>query len=103
MNVGPDDLADTFGDRVGLRIDSPTDPTGGVTRSATMATSFAELVGGSVGLVLDGSGLYAVAMDQRSAAQELGLGVGDQVTLLPAGDDESPGITQPVTIRRHGG
>ena len=59
--------------------------------------SYAELDGGAVGLVLDSSGLLAVSMDQRSAAEELGLDVGDQVTLT-ASDDA--GITQPVTLRR---
>jgi len=94
LNVGPDDLPAAFGDRVVLRFSAPTDPTGGTTRTAMRAVSFAELAGGAVGLVLDSSGLLAVAMDQRSAAEELGLDVGDQVTMTAAGDDA--GITQPV-------
>lgn len=98
LNVGPDDLPSAFGDRVALRFSSPTDPTGGTSRTAVLAGSFAELAGGAIGLVLDSSGLLAVAMDQRSAADELGLDVGDQVTLT-AGDDD-PGVTQSVTIRR---
>ena len=97
LNVGPDDLPATFGSRVEVRCSSPTDPTGGVVRSAVRATSYAELGGGAVGLVLDSSGLLAVSMDQRSAAEELGLDVGDQVTLT-ASDDA--GITQQVTLRR---
>jgi S-adenosylmethionine hydrolase len=99
LNVGPDDLPEAFGSRVDVRCSSPTDPTGGVFRSASRATSFAELGGGAVGLVLDSSGLLALAMDQRSAADELGLDVGDQVTLT-ASDDA--GLTQPVTLRRQG-
>jgi len=98
LNVGPDDLPSAFDDRVALRFSSPTDPTGGTSRTAVLAGSFAELAGGAIGLVLDSSGLLAVAMDQRSAADELGLDVGDQVTLT-AGDDD-PGVTQSVTIRR---
>ncbi|MGE5210971.1 MAG: S-adenosyl-l-methionine hydroxide adenosyltransferase family protein [Acidobacteriota bacterium] len=97
LNVGPDDLPTSFGQRLQLRISSPTDPAGGVTRSAVRAASYAELPGGTVGLVLDSSGLLAVSMDQRSAADELGLDVGDQVTLT-VGDD--PGATQPVSLRR---
>lgn len=97
LNVGPDDLPAAFGHRIDVRGSSPTDPTGGVVRSASRATSFAELVGGAVGLVLDSSGLLALAMDQRSAADELGLDVGDQVTLTASGD---AGIAQPVTLRR---
>jgi S-adenosylmethionine hydrolase len=102
LNVGPDDLAATFSDRIEIRFDSPTDPTGNTRRSAVRSTSFAELAAGAVGLVLDSSGLLAVAMDQRSAADELGLDVGDQVTLLPADDGEPVGVAQPVTIRQPG-
>jgi len=102
LNVGPDDLASTFSDRIEIRIDSPTDPTGGTTRSAVRAASFAELAAGAIGLVLDSAGLLAVAMDQRSAANELGLDVGEQVTLLPADDSEPGAVTQKVTIRRKG-
>ena len=97
LNVGPDDLPAAFGSRVEVRCSSPTDPTGGVVRSAVRAASYAELGGGAVGLVLDSSGLLAVSMDQRSAAEELGLDVGDQVTLT-ASDDA--GITQQVTLHR---
>jgi len=101
LNVGPDDLPAAFGSRVEVRCSSPTDPTGGVVRSAVRATSYAELGGGAVGLVLDSSGLLAVSMDQRSAAEELGLDVGDQVTLT-ASDDAgiTQPVTQPVTLRR---
>jgi S-adenosylmethionine hydrolase len=61
-------------------------------------TSFAELVGGSVGLVLDSSGMLAIAMDQRSAAEELNLDTGDQVTLTPDNADSAP-APQTVSIR----
>jgi len=94
LNVGPDDLPAAFGSRVEVRCSSPTDPTGGVVRSALRASSYAELGGGAVGLVLDSSGLLAVSMDQRSAAEELGLDVGDQVTLTAS---DAAGITQQVT------
>lgn len=97
LNVGPDDLAATFGERIEVRCASPTDPTGGAVRSATRASSFAELGVGTVGLVLDSVGLLAIAMDQRSAADELGLAAGDQVTLLPT-TDEGAG-TQRVSLR----
>ena len=103
LNVGPDDLAATFGERIDVLISTPTDPTGGVTRSALQARSFAELAGGAIGLVLDSSGMLALAMDQRSASEELGLDAGDQVTLTPSDgtNDASPGSTpQPVSIRR---
>jgi S-adenosylmethionine hydrolase len=61
------------------------------------ADSYAELGSGAVGLVLDSSGLLAVSMDQRSAAEELGLDVGDQVTITSSDD---VGVSQPVELRR---
>jgi S-adenosylmethionine hydrolase len=97
LNVGPDDLPARFGARLDLRCAAPTDPTGGVRRSAVRASSYAELGPGAVGLVLDSSGLLAVSMDQRSAAEELGLDVGDQVTITTSDD---VGVTQPVELRR---
>lgn len=98
LNVGPDDIPPSFGSRLDVRFSVPTDPSGGSTRSALMASSYAELTGGAIGLVLDSSGLLSVAMDQRSAAEELGLDVGDQVTLT-AGSDDAGGATQPVSLR----
>lgn len=102
LNVGPDDLAANFADRIELRFGVPTEPSAGAVRSAVRATSYAELTTGSIGLVLDSSGLFAVSMDQRSAAKELGLDIGDQVTLQPASDSDSSGVTQSVTIGRRG-
>jgi S-adenosylmethionine hydrolase len=99
LNVGPDDLPVTFTERIEVRCASPADPAGGVVRSAVRASSFAELVGGSVGLVLDSSGLLALAMDQRSAADELGLVAGDQVTLVPSRDGADQAVAQRVSLR----
>lgn len=99
LNVGPDDLPATFGERIELRCGTPTDPTGGAVRSVVRAASFAELGGGAVGLVLDASGLLAVSMDQRSAADELGLAAGDLVTLLPSAGGHAGGTPQPVSLR----
>ncbi|MGB0112768.1 MAG: SAM-dependent chlorinase/fluorinase [Ilumatobacteraceae bacterium] len=101
LNVGPDDLAPTFGSRIEVQCSSPTNPAGGVARSVRRTDNYAGLAGGALGLLVDSSGMLAITMDQRSAAEELGLDVGDQVTLLPA-DDAEP--SQPVTIqpRPHG-
>ncbi len=98
LNVSPDDLPATFGARIELRTSSPTDPSGGVTRSVRQVATYAELARGAVGLVLDSSGLLAVSMDQRSAAEELHVAVGDQITLLPADDDDQH--TASVTLGR---
>jgi S-adenosylmethionine hydrolase len=90
LNVGPDDLPERWGSQVQIRVSSPTDPAGAVVRAATRAVSFAELGTGSVGLVLDSYGMLAVALDQRSAADELGLAAGDQVVLSDLGEPEPP-------------
>ena len=100
LNVGPADLPATFGDHVSLRVDSPTDTSGGATRGARRAPSFSDVGPGAVGLVVDSSGLLAVVMNQRSAADELGLDAGDQVTLRSDDSaDPGDGRSQPVTIR----
>jgi S-adenosylmethionine hydrolase len=103
LNVSPDDLPDTFGQRVEVRCSTPTDPTGGTVRSTRRVGAYAEIDRGAVGLLLDSSGLLALAMDQRSAAEELGLAVGDQVTLLPADDGGDAGHTAAVTLGRRTG
>jgi S-adenosylmethionine hydrolase len=87
---------------VQLRFSSPTDLAGTSTRSAVRATSFAELGAGAVGLVLDSYGMLAIALDQRSAADELGLAPGDQVVLVDLG--EPTAASTPVELgRRPGG
>ena len=104
LNVGADDLGADFEERVTLRVSAPTDPTGGTSRSAQRVSAFAELSTGAVGIVTDGSGMLAITMNQRSAADEIGIDVGDQVTLTPAADDaDGPGadpVAQPVSIAR---
>ena len=102
LNVGPDDVPAAWGDTVAIRSSAPADPTGGVTRHARRATTFAELSGGAVGLVVDSTGLLAIVLDQRSAAAELDLAAGDQVTLGPATDEPGDAPSQPVSIRPSG-
>lgn len=98
LNVGPDDLPPTWGGVLQLRFGSPTDPTGHTVRRATRASTFGDLAPGAVGLVLDSSGMYAVAMDRRSAADELGLVATDQVTIVALDDD--PPVETPVAFGR---
>jgi S-adenosylmethionine hydrolase len=94
LNVGPDDVTG-WGDRIRLRLP-------GATRTATRATTFGELGPGAVGLVLDSYGLLAVALDRRSAADELGLAAGDAVRLVRLGDDadaaETDAMATPVAL-----
>ena len=77
LNVGPDEVA-AMGDRVLVRIGDKAP------RLALRVTSYAALKAGQVGLVVDSYGLLAVALNRRSAAEELRIGSGDPVTLQPA-------------------
>ena len=97
LNVGPDDL--------GSGVDAPdvwTLRIGDERRVARTVGAYAELGTGVVGLVLDSHGMYTVALDQQSAAAELGLAAGDAVVIAPL--DEAggmqPGVTTPVGLQR---
>jgi S-adenosylmethionine hydrolase len=98
LNVGPDDLPASWGSHLQVQVGAPTDPTGVSVRRAVRAVSFAELAGGAVGLVLDSYGMLAVAMDQRSAADELGVAAGDQVTIVSL--DDPPSVETRVELGR---
>lgn len=100
LNVGPDDLPSVWGDHVQLTIGAPTDPRGVTERSAVRAASFAGITGGGIGLVLDSYGMLAVCIDQRSAADELGISGGDQITLHDLADP--PVVETAVTFGRRG-
>lgn len=94
LNVGPEDV-EGWGERIRLRLPETT-------RTATRAAAYGELGPGAVGLVLDSYGLLSVALDRRSAADELGLAAGDAVRLVPLGDgDDPPGPTPVALSPRH--
>ncbi len=100
LNVGPDDLPVSWGEHVELRYHTHatlSDPSGQATRRARRTDSFAGAAG-TVGLVLDSYGMLAVCLEQRSAADELGLGAGDQVTLTELG--APPGEATQVSLGR---
>lgn len=105
LNVGPDELA-------ALGIDAAATGGGSVVtavvdgerRPAHLARTYAELGAGMLGLVLDSQGMYALSMNQRSAAADVGIGPGDAVTLV-ADDDAGassgvPGRTVTVQLGR---
>jgi S-adenosylmethionine hydrolase len=93
LNVDPDEL-DPSSPRFQLRW-------GGQVRSARRVGTYAEVAAGEVGLVVDSYGLVSVAFDRRSAAAELGLAPGDQVVLVPLGEEAPRGpVSTPVTFRR---
>jgi S-adenosylmethionine hydrolase len=102
LNVAPDEVAHLVRDgRVRIIVDGPVgDPRRPerTIRVARTVESFAEIGVGAVGLVVDGSGMISLALDRRSAADDLAAAVGDQVTFAVL-DDEQPGLTSPVTLR----
>jgi S-adenosylmethionine hydrolase len=98
LNVGPDDLPPTWGNHLQLRVGAPSDPSGVTVRRAQRSPNFADLAGGAVGLVLDSYGMLAIALDQRSAAEELGLTAGDQVTIVSL--DAPPVVATSVELGR---
>ena len=104
LNVGPDDIPSTFGDTLEIRISAPSHATGGTTRVARRVASFADVDTGAVGLVTDSNGMLAVVMNQRSAAEELGIDDGDQVVISPLDDDAAtvadvPAVSVDLTSR----
>jgi S-adenosyl-L-methionine hydrolase (adenosine-forming) len=89
LNLSPDDLEGlavfSGGDRVSLRLGDPSAPTGVSVRTAVRSSNFAG-IGGGIGLVLDSYGMLAVCLDRHSAADELGIGAGDQIAITPLAD-----------------
>ena len=51
-------------------------------RTADRSTTYEELGPGQVGLVVDSYGMLSICLGRRSAADELGLHVGTEVTLV---------------------
>lgn len=87
LNVGPDEI-EALGDPVILTFE-------GTTRTATRATAYGKIATGAIGLVVDAYGLVSLCTDRHSAAIELGLDTGDNVTL---GVAEGPGtIDRPTS------
>lgn len=96
LNVGPDDLA-PWGDAPGARLQLTT---GDVVRMVERSERITALGAGSLALLTDPYGMLAVALQRRSAAEELGLSVGDQVTLSPLPEgDRGPSTPTPVALR----
>jgi S-adenosylmethionine hydrolase len=76
LNVDPDDLI--------LMEDPLMLVSGDKTRKAIRVRSYSDLRSGQIGLVTDSYGLVSIALDRRSAAEELRIGAGDSVTIKAA-------------------
>jgi S-adenosyl-L-methionine hydrolase (adenosine-forming) len=91
LNLAPDEL-DHLGDRVQLRW-------GDDVRTAHRADTYEGIPAGQVGLVTDSYGMLSICLGKRSAAGELRMPVGTEVTLAGPGDDDLPApLIQPVTL-----
>ncbi len=88
LNVDPDQVAD-FGPLVQLRW-------GDDVRTAERASTYEGVAPGQVGLVVDSYGMLSVCLGRRSAAAELRLATGTEVTLAPPSDDAPS--SEPVTL-----
>ncbi|MFM2046521.1 MAG: hypothetical protein RL383_598, partial [Actinomycetota bacterium] len=66
-------------------------------RSARLETHFAALADGAIGAVVDSYGMVALAVNRGSAASELRLAAGDEVSLFRGEDGGA--ATSPVTLR----
>ncbi|MFN8050176.1 MAG: SAM-dependent chlorinase/fluorinase [Acidimicrobiales bacterium] len=92
LNVEPEEI-DAFGARLTARVS-------GVARTVSRVSAFAGLGTGELGLLVDADGLISIVADRSSAAEELGLAVGDAVALSPLGDDDDRGVRTAVQIGR---
>jgi S-adenosylmethionine hydrolase len=102
LNVSPAEV-EHWGDRIRVSVGDRNSPT---VRAAKVVANFTEIGTGAIGLVVDSYGMLALALDRRSAADELSIGAGDQVVLIPITDDDpdagrgSTGpVVSPVTLR----
>ena len=99
LNVDPDEIAD-MGDPLSVVIEDRR-------RTAKRVDSFAALGTGEVGLMIDSYGLIAIVANQGSAADELRIRSGDEISIEPIGDEEprrSPdgGFSVAVRLRARG-
>lgn len=70
---------------------------GRLNRNAARVNTFADIPSGGFGLLTDSYGLIALAVDRGSAAAELNLAEGDELTLSPS--DRPLTVSSPVTLQ----
>jgi S-adenosyl-L-methionine hydrolase (adenosine-forming) len=95
LNVGPDEVVH-LGERVRVRAGDPAAPT---VRSVARVGRFADVGVGAIGLLVDAYGMLTLALDRRSAADELGVAAGDLVVLSAGDDQPDPGVPTPISLR----
>ncbi|MEX0848487.1 MAG: SAM-dependent chlorinase/fluorinase [Ilumatobacteraceae bacterium] len=95
LNVGPDEVVH-LGDRIRVQAGDPASPT---VRSAAMVGRFADVGVGAIGMLVDAYGMLTLALDRRSASDELGVAAGDLVVLSSGDDRPSAGVTTPISLR----
>jgi S-adenosylmethionine hydrolase len=89
LNVDPEEI--------GEWPEAVTVEGGRLPRTAMRVGTFGDIPTGGIGLVVDSYGLLALAVDRSSAAIELQLGEGSQITLRPA-DGDRPAASSPVNL-----
>lgn len=87
LNVEAEELAG-FDDRLSIRV-------GEATRTARLVAERSDAQSG-LGWWTDHLGMVSLIADGASAADDLGVAPGDQVTLAPGADE--PGVTTPVAL-----
>lgn len=90
LNVDPEEVA-ALGARIQVRW-------GDDVRVAERAVTYQGIAPGQVGLVVDSYGMLAVCLGKRSAAAELGMPVGTEVTLSIPTDDHPATASTPVAF-----
>ena len=93
LNVSLEDLETAWN----TKVDRVRVSFGENIRNFAISTSFADLGQSATGLVIDSSGLLCLAVDRSSAAKELSLGEGEQVSLQLGGTE--PGVSTPISLR----
>jgi S-adenosylmethionine hydrolase len=89
LNLGPEDLPGTEEQdcRFSVRVE-------GRNRTVGLAATYGAIRPGEVALVVDSYGLLSLAADRSSAAAELGLDAGTEVSLVALEDDGVPAGTR---------
>jgi len=90
LNVDPEEI-DPYGSKLRLRY-------AGGERVAERATSYVDVRAGGIGLVIDSYGLVSIAADRGSAADELRLHAGSEVTLAPSTNDDDDVASHSATV-----